>query len=125
MLFRFQPFQNLEALVLKYAPRKGPFGKRLIHREFVAISPSKIIELVDDKGNTSVLLKKMQEGNQYSSSSFIIEISPPGVKNQGGKRFRQEGLVFVSSTVISRSSKVRKVDLFSPWKRTKPRLLFL
>ena len=63
-------------------------------------------------------LTKLQKGHQYLSSNFIIEISPPGGKNQ-------EGLAFVGSTVISRSSKVRKVERFSLWKRSKPPLLFL
>ena len=48
-----------------------------------------------------------------------------GVKSQGGLRFCQEGSEFVSSTVISSSSNVRKVGSFSSWKSSFPRLLFL
>ena len=73
----------------------------------------------------TVQFMELQKGHQYLSSNSIIEICPLGGKKQGGQRFCQEDLAIVSSTVISRSSNVRKVDLFSPWKRSKPRLLFL
>lgn len=65
------------------------------------------------------MLANLQIGNQYLSSSLIIEIYSPRGKSEGGKKFCQETLIIVSSKAISRSNKVREVSPFLPLEKVK------